>query len=253
MVKDVTLYCQNASEATAEGGMNKIVLLLTDTLEPTGDLVVEHVPVIGAAGADASASAEGADASASGARSRTKRSHADLTQTGRATREAFATAIAKRFLPRYTPEGLRKHPHLFDQVMLLSPKSRKMKYMDKLVTSSAAQGRGLASAAAIKARVVEEVVSLTAEAVTENRRRSAAARAVDDSTTQRTRTPQDVADASENLKRLEAAGMIDSDSDDGGGGGQVQGSAVRERSPDEEAKAIVDDWTALKVGFRGRD
>ncbi|CAN0044929.1 unnamed protein product, partial [Ectocarpus sp. 12 AP-2014] len=46
VVKDVTLYCQSASEATAGGAVNRIVLLLTTTLEPMEDLEIVHVPVI---------------------------------------------------------------------------------------------------------------------------------------------------------------------------------------------------------------
>lgn len=98
--------------------MNRIVLLLTITLESMEDLEIVHVPVIGAEGAAGGADAGGVDASDSaGASSRTMRSHTDLTETGRATREAFATAIAKRFLPRYQRAKLKTHPDLFDHAI----------------------------------------------------------------------------------------------------------------------------------------
>ncbi|CAB1111867.1 unnamed protein product [Ectocarpus sp. CCAP 1310/34] len=249
VVKDVTLYCQSASEVTAGGAMNRIVLLLTTTLEPMEDLEIVHVPVIGAEGAAGGADAEGANGGAGRrASSQTMRSHTDLTETGRATREAFATAIGKRFLPRYQRAKLETHPQLFDHAMFLSPGSRKMKYIGRLVTSSTAVGLGLANANAIKARVKDEVIGLVTNAVAQIRRKLAAERVeVDVSTAPRTRTPRTVAEGSERVKKLQRANLVDSGSDDDSSNDEQQGSTVRERSPEEEAKTIVDDWMNLRV------
>lgn len=236
-VKEVTLYSQNASEATAEGAMNHTVLLLTQTLEPTNPLVIEHVPSI---------SEESANASASDGPPKTTRRHAELTETGRRTREAFATAIGKRFLPRYTPRGLDKHPHLFDHAMLLSPRSRKLSYINALVDSEAAKGLHLASAAEIKTRLRKEVVTLIAEAVAANRKAVAEQRAeVEPSAVRRSSAPRTVAEEDETAKRMKAAGLFDSDSDDDGD----VGAAVGERSPEDEAQAMMDEWLAQKVGL----
>lgn len=235
VVKDVTVYCQTTSEATAEGGMQRVFLLLTDTLEPTKDLKVRHVPVIGRGEAP----------------SHTLRPHDDLTETGRNTREAFNTALAKRFLPRYGA-GLRSRGHLFDHAMLLSPTMRKLKYIDVLLSSSAGQAAGLASPSEVKGRIKGEVVDLITKAVIEKRARANAevagavargARAgAETSTGQRSKTPQAAAAASANATRLRNAGIFDGSDDS-----DVDAASPRERAPEEEAKAELNDWLQLKV------
>lgn len=244
VVKELTLYCQREDEATAEGGMNRMMLLLTDTLEPTKPLEIVHVRQIGEAGA----------AGATGA-AHTMRAHADLKPLGRKIREVFRNAVGSRFLPRYTPAGLRTHAHLFDHAMFLSPSSRNMMYIDMFVASTAAEGRGLATSQAIKDHIKEDVVKQVAAAITELRSRAAAAREREGvQEVQLTRTPRAVAESSSIAKRLKAAGCVDDmDSDSDDSDGEQKGSSARERPPEEEAKAIVDDWLRVKVrvGPRG--
>lgn len=72
-VKDTTVYCLATNEATAEGGLPRVFLLLTNTMEPTHQLQVLHVPAIGQE--DVYAPME------------TLRSHDALIDIGRNTRE----------------------------------------------------------------------------------------------------------------------------------------------------------------------
>lgn len=108
-LKDYTVYCQTTYEATAEGGMQKMVSLLSLTLEPTKDLVMLRVPEISVVGEE-----EQDDDNSPADPTDVKRRHADLTDTGRQTREAVNRALARRFLARYIGPGLTKRTHLFD-------------------------------------------------------------------------------------------------------------------------------------------
>ncbi|CAN0026975.1 unnamed protein product, partial [Ectocarpus sp. 6 AP-2014] len=78
---NVAEYCQETYKATAEGGLTRIVVLLTDTLESNETLRVQHVPAIGAEVTDAAP--------------HTDRPHDCLTAIGMKTRVVFATAIAR--------------------------------------------------------------------------------------------------------------------------------------------------------------
>lgn len=259
VVKDLTLYCQREDEATAEGGMQRMLLLLT--LEPTAPLEIVTVAQIGddqaaataggggAAGAvgGAAGAAGGAagTAGADGAADRTMRTHADLTSLGRKVREVFCQAVGTRFLKRYTPAGLRTHAHLFDHVMLLSPRSRSLSYIDKFAASTAAKDLGLATPDAIKRRIKEEIVEHVKEAVTELRSRAAVEREmVQEPRVQRTRTPAAVTEFTVAARLRAAFDGEGSDSDSSEGD---EGSSASERSPGEEAKTILNDWLKSKV------
>lgn len=159
MVKECTVYCQTTSEATAEGGLQRIVLLLTESLEPTKPLRVRHVPVIGQE-----------DPAAPGY---TDRPHNLLTETGRKTREAFNAALASRFLPRYKAR-LHTYTHPFDQAMVLSASMRQLRHIDLLLSSTAGKAAGLPSAFDVKKRIYAEVRDLIAKVVVEIRARTKA-------------------------------------------------------------------------------
>lgn len=111
-VNNVAEYCQETYKATAEGGLTRVVVLLTDTLESNETLRVQHIPAVGAEVTDAA--------------SHTDRPHDCLTAIGMKTRVVFATAIARRFLCRYSSTCLNARTHLFDHTILLSPRFRKM-------------------------------------------------------------------------------------------------------------------------------
>ena len=127
--------CQLTQESIAEGGLLRVFLVLTNTLEPTEPLQVLHVPTIGREDADAS--------------SETFRPFHALTDIGRKTREVFNAALAKRFLPRHG-EALTSRTHLFDHDMLISLNTRKFKYIDLLLFSNAGKAIHLATASEIK-------------------------------------------------------------------------------------------------------
>ena len=169
-MKDVTLYCQTTHEPTAAGGVEGLVVLLNETLEPSKPLRVEHVKVISKEGEAASQPGE---ANNGGPPRHTMRAHDDLTDTGRATRKAFAVAVGKRWFPRYTNAGLHSRTHLFDHVMYLSPGSRKLKYIDTMLQTTAGKSDDLADAHAIKERVRAEVEDLVTDAIIEIRARAA--------------------------------------------------------------------------------
>ena len=128
VIKKCTVLCQTTFEPTAEGGLQSIVLFLTDALEPTKALRVRHVPVT--CNQDA------------GAPSYTDRPHDQLTATGRQIRETSNTALAERFLPR-NGGGLQDRSHLFDHVMVPSLKMHQVKYVDVQLSSIAGKAAGL--------------------------------------------------------------------------------------------------------------
>ena len=84
-LKDYTVYCQTTYEATAEGGMQKMVSLLSLTLEPTKDLVMLRVPEIIVVGEEEQevGEEEQDDDNSPADPTDVKRRHADLTDTGR--------------------------------------------------------------------------------------------------------------------------------------------------------------------------
>ena len=175
-IKDFTLYCQTTHEPTAAGGVEGLVVLLNETLEPSKSLRVEHVKVISKEGGAASqpgAAAQPGEANNGGPPRHTMRAHADLTDTGGATRKAFAVAVGKRWFPRYTNAGLHSRTHLFDHVVYLSPGSRKLKYIDTMLQTTAGKNYDLADAHAIKERVRAEVEDLVTDAIIEIRARAA--------------------------------------------------------------------------------
>lgn len=231
-VKGVAEYCQATDEATVEGGVARIVILLTDTLECSKNLRVQHVPAIGAEVADAA--------------SHTDRPHDGLTAIGGKTRFVFAAAIAKRFLPRYSSAHLHHHTHLFDHAILLSPRSRKMKHIDLLLESTAAKSHGgLADALAIKTRIHDEVVALIAQAVAEMRARKAVPSEVADVMGPPSTTPQAVPAATHHSDRVRSTGIPDGSDSEAEGGASPQ-----QLSPQDEAENILKEWLQQEVIVR---
>lgn len=237
VVSDDILYCQRTSEPTAQWALENLVILLTETLEPNNPLEVRHVAPIGGDGSGPSS---------------TLRPHEDLTEIGRQTRDSFRVAFAKRFLPRYGA-GLAGRSHLFDRTMLLSPSGRKMKYVDRLLASTAAVGTALSTAAHIKAKIKAEVVSLLTKAIIEKRARDKKTKdavGVDDTpVAKRPRSAGrgSAARAASTViaRRRRTAGLMD-DSDD-----EVDTDSPVERDAHEEADAILQAWLTLQVKMGG--
>ena len=215
-LKDYTVYCQTTYEATAEGGMQKMVSLLSLTLEPTKDLVMLRVPEIIVVGEE-----EQDDDNSPADPTDVKRRHADLTDTGRRTREAVNRALARRFLARYIGPGLTKRTHLFDHAMLLSPTMCRLGYIGTLARSTAGKAAGMSSESAIKARIQKEVVDLLTKAIIELRKRDAAAAAavaaaqdgLDAPTAKWAKTAYTVAE-DQTRKDLRELGLLDGDDDE---------------------------------------
>ena len=152
VVNDNILYCQKSLEPTGQGALRRLFFLLTDTLEPNKPLKIVHVASVGAESGT----------------SISRRPHQQLTETGRETRDAFRVPFATRFLPRYG-KNLVNRSHAFDRTMFLCPGSRRLKYVDSLLASTAAVGVALASAFEIKTKIRAEVHSLLTDAVKEKR------------------------------------------------------------------------------------
>ena len=83
-VKIVIESYQKTGEITGPNGMQLLVPLMTDTLEPTSPLTVKHVPLVGQKEGDCPR--------------REERRPEDLTETGKATGLAFHAATAKRIV-----------------------------------------------------------------------------------------------------------------------------------------------------------
>ncbi|CAB1117218.1 unnamed protein product [Ectocarpus sp. CCAP 1310/34] len=233
-VKTVTEYCQKTYEATMEGGLRQTVQLLISTLEPSKPLRVHHVEAIGADAPDPP---------------HTDRPHEDLTETGRTTREVFATALAKRFLPRYKSSELNRRTHLFDHAPLLNPRTRKMRYIELLLKSTAATSYSgscgtLATFTDIKERIQEEVLELLEQAVVEHRAREPVPTSDEEVTGPRSRTVPAATRAAD-----DDVGFDDSE------GEEEESSSLYERSPEEEAKSILKEWLNLLIPSdkRGKD
>ena len=126
--------------------------MLTDTLEPNKPLKIVHVTPVGAESGT----------------SISRRPHQQLTETVRETHDAFRVAFATRFLPRYG-KNLVNRSHVFDRTMFLCPGSRRLKYVDLLLASTAAVDVALAYASEIKTKIRAEVHSLLTDAVKEKR------------------------------------------------------------------------------------
>lgn len=139
--------------------LQRIDLLLTDTLEPTKPRRVRHVRAIGQEGADVP--------------EYTDRHGDQLIDTDYQTREAFNKALAKRFLPRYKASLLtRTHP--IDRVISLSPKMLHLNHTDVLLSSTAGAAAGLPSTLEVKERIYSGVLDLMSKAVVDTRARSTA-------------------------------------------------------------------------------
>ena len=189
------------------------------------------------------------------ASSETFRPHHALTGIGPQTREIFFAALAKRFLPGYG-EALNSRTHLLDNDMLLSPNTRKLKYIDLLLSSTAGKATHLATASEIKGKINAEVIAILTASIVEIRARAKAAAVGGEdagpaqggeaaSTGQRPKTTHAAAAASHNVNWPKDAGVFD-DIDDSG----VDLESPHERAPKEEAKALFEDWLALKVRFK---
>ncbi|CAM9628292.1 unnamed protein product [Ectocarpus sp. 4 AP-2014] len=231
-VNNVAEYCQETYKATAEGGLSRIAVLLTDTLESNETLRVQHIPAVGAEVTDAA--------------SHTDRPHDCLTAIGMKTRVVFATAIARRFLCRYSSTCLNARTHLFDHTILLSPRFRKMKYIDLLLGSTAAKSCGdLADAPTIKSRIHSEIVTLLTKAVVEMRSRAAMPSEAEGVTGPQPRTPQA---ATRDAKRKRSTGFFDdSDSDREAEEGVSATTTPPRCSPKEEAKKILKEWLQQEI------
>ena len=266
-LKDYTVYCQTTYEATAEGGMQKMVSLLSLTLEPTKDLVMLRVPEIIVVGEEEQEVGEeeqevGEEEQEVGEEEQdddnspadptdVKRRHADLTDTGRRTREAVNRALARRFLARYIGPGLTKRTHLFDHAMLLSPTMCRLGYIGTLARSTAGKAAGMSSESAIKARIQKEVVDLLTKAIIELRKRDAAAAAVaaaqdglDAPTAKRAKTAYTAAE-DQTRKDLRELGLLDGDDDE-----EDNPAPDKDRDPREEAEAMLKGWVAYEVSVR---
>lgn len=231
-VSNVAEYCQETYKATVEGRLTRMVILLTDTLESNKTLRVQHIPAIGTEVADAA--------------SHTDRPHDCLTAIGMKTRVVLATAIARRFLRRYSSTCLNARTHLFDHTILLSPRFRKMKYIDLLLGSTAAKScDDLADAPAIKSRIHREVVTLLTKAVVEMRSRATRPSEVEAVTGPQSGTPQA---ATRDAKRKRSAGLFDdNDSESEAEEEESATSTSPQRSPEEEAKNILKEWLQQEV------
>ncbi|CAN0488808.1 unnamed protein product, partial [Laminaria digitata] len=142
-VRTVVVYSQDTYESTAQGGLQRLVLLATSVLEPKKPLKVKHVPPIGQKESDVAPPA--------------LRPHDELTEVGAATREAFAKAVATRFVvPRYG-KGLSSHSHRYDMAIFLSPGGRSVKYLDTLKSSTVGELGGFVKPASeVKERIVDQ-------------------------------------------------------------------------------------------------
>lgn len=243
VVNDNIFYCQRTSEPTGQGALMRLFFLLTDTLESKKPLEIVHVAPVG----------EESGISTS------RRPHQQLTETGRETRDAFRAAFAARFLSRYG-KHLANGSHLFDRTMFLCPASRRLKYVDSLLASTAAIGVALASASEIKRTIRAEVHKLLTDAVKEKRVRDKKAaesataivdtRAAGTPAAKRARTTAGDGSATEGGATV--AG--------GSGSGAAKGVGFWDDSDDdqehlppvecdakEEANSLLNDWMAIKV------
>lgn len=247
-LKDFTVYCQTTHEATAEQGMQKMISLLSLTLEPTQDLVMLRVPsIIVVDGAEQDGAEQDGDDDGPAAPTTDSRAHADLTEIGRVTRETVSSAVGKRFLPRYGP-GLYKRLHLFDHVLLLSPTMRKLGYVDTLAGSTAGKAVGMRDPVLIKAQIKEEVLDLLAKAVIELRARNTTAVTVEqqdgaDNTRKLLKTSNVAAATSQTHKDMKKLGLLDdSDSDD-------EDVPETEGDARKEAETILKEWLGHRVSM----
>ncbi|CAM9530188.1 unnamed protein product, partial [Sphacelaria rigidula] len=82
-VKGVIVYSQTTYESTAQGGLQRLVLVATTALDPEKSLNVRHVRAVGQGTEDVEPEV---------------RPSADLTSVAKVTREAFARGVARRFV-----------------------------------------------------------------------------------------------------------------------------------------------------------
>ena len=194
-----------------------------------------------------------------------RRPHQQLTETGRETRDAFRVAFATRFLLRYG-KNLVNRSHVVDRTMFLCPGSRRLKYVDSKLASTAAVGVALASASEIKTNIRAEVHSLLTDAVKEKRVRDkkaaeAATAIVDTPVAKRARTTAGGGSATEGggsatggggsvsshhtHETLHGAGFLDDSDDDQGPLSPV------DRDAKKEANSLLNDWMEMKVTEQG--
>lgn len=249
-LKDFTTYCQTTYEPTAETAMMKIIPLLAITLEPNKPLVMLQVPNVITAVVDGEEVEVEPEDSAPPAATQEKRAHLALTPTGRTTREKINYGLASRFLPRYNAAGLSSRQHLFDRVMLLSPKFQTLKYIDTFAVSTAGKACAMASAGLVRARIHLEVVELITEAVVELRARAAKAGtgadagAADQAAAKRVKTSHgsSAVAAKQTESDLQDLGLLEDIGDI-----EEDGQPGQEVAAQEEAKTILNGWLQTKV------
>lgn len=236
--KAVIQYSQTTHEATAQKALEMTVVLLTSTLDPMEPLRVYHVTPVGAEDATSK--------------------HSDvedenLTPLGRETRVALRKALVARFMPRYGRE-LDSGGHLFDRTMLLSPDQRKLRYVDALFTSAGVEG-DMEPAAAVKAKIKEEVTDLLVDAIKGIRASASSGAGLESgpgggepqAKRAKTTTASNASSAGSNDQRHRRRRFCDSD--DEGSDNEIDDTPV-EDDPRREAETIMKDWLAAQVGFR---
>ena len=242
-LKDFTVYCQTTHEPTAEGGMTKMIGLLSITLEPAKPLVMLSVPAVVEGEEEADP-----DLETPATPTPEKRPHSQLTALARKTRVEINSALARRFLTRYGP-GLHTRSHLFDRALLLSPSMFSLKYLDVFAASTAGKACAMRPVPEVRKRIHGELVGLITEAVIELRARDAAAATTANGGdghqpgAKRAKTSHmSAADKQSHLEMVEL-GLADADSS----GEEGEQPAAQLGDPKEEAEAILKEWLATKV------
>lgn len=231
-VKGVVVYSQTTYESTAQGGLQRLVVLATSTLEPMRPLTVTPVRAIGQKEDEVPAAST--------------RSHTDLTKVAMATREAFGEAVAKRFVKGRYGSGLGTHSHRFDMAMFLCPAARGMKYIDTLEASTVGKMGGFKEPEKVKQVIRDQARDLLAKGIAFIRE-------------QEKKTPV-VVEPEPRAKRLKTAGsvavdprqaefaqegVLDSSSDE-----DAEPASDHTNTPEQEADGILTKWRVFKVrGF----
>ena len=231
-VRTVVVYSQTTYESTAQGGLQRLVLLATSVLEPKKPLKVKHVPLIGQKESDIAPPA--------------LRPHDELTEVGAATREAFAKAVATRFVvPRYG-KGLSSHSHRYDMAIFLSPGGRSMKYLDTLKSSTVGELGGFVKPASeVKERIVDQARAILIEGIAKARAMAKTTPVdveLDTPSAKRFKSAVDTADDPQQAA-FKAAGVMDSSSDE-----ETEPAGNPDITPKQEADSVLFKWQKTKVG-----
>ena len=170
--------------------------------------------------------------------------------------------------------------HVVDRTMFLCPGSRRLKYVDSLLASTAAAGVALASASEIKTKIRAVVHNLLSDAVKEKRVRDkkateAATAIVDTTAAKRERTTAGGGSATEGGGSATEGGgsATEGGGSATGGGGSVSSHHTTEklhgagfwddsdvdqepllpvdRDAKEEANSLLNDWMEMKVNEQG--